>query len=129
MTTNPRYPDDRDPEVTRLLRAAYRAPADPAYWEGLEQRIMSRIAAAAATPATQAAEWWEAFAGWTRAGLVAAGIAAAMVATALMQTRAAEARLAYEAVVEAPPALAGAQVLRAPGISDRAAALRDATEY
>ena len=32
-----------DPDVTALLRAVYAAPADEGYWQGLEQRVMSRL--------------------------------------------------------------------------------------
>ena len=123
MTIDPRVPDDRDPDVTRLLRAAYEQPADPTYWEELEQRILARVTAA------PSAEWWEAFAGWTRAGLLAAGIAAAVATAAMFQTRAAEVRVAYEAVVETPPVLSGVPATRASGVSDRDATLRDAEPY
>jgi len=124
MTIDPRLPDDRDPEATELLREAYRAPTDPTYWAGLERRIMARVAGGAPP-----AEWWEAFAGWTRAGLIAAGIAAAAALAAMLQTRAAESRIAYEAVVEASPVLPGARVMRTAGVSERESTLRYLTAY
>ena len=40
---------DRDPAVTLQLRALLRPPADAAYWDSLEQRIMDRILADGAT--------------------------------------------------------------------------------
>src|SRR5215207_1524290 len=126
MTTDARVPDDRDPDVIRLLRAAYQPPADPTYWEGLERRILARVAAAGAAPAP---EWWEAFAGWTRAGLIAAGFAAAVTTAAMFQTRAAAVRVAYEAVVETPPLLSGAQTMRPAGVSERDATLRYTAPY
>ena len=126
MTSDARVPDDRDPDVTRLLRAVYEPPADSAYWEGLERRILARVATAGAAPA---AEWWDAFAGWTRAGLVAASLAAAAAVAAMIQTRAAEARVAYEAVVETPPVLPGPRALRTLGVSEREATFRYVTAY
>jgi hypothetical protein len=126
MTTDARVPDGRDPDVTRLLRAAYEPPADPAYWEGLERRILARVTAAGAAPA---AEWWEAFAGWTRAGLIAASLAAAVTTAAMFQTRAAAVRVAYEAVVESPPLISGAQTMRTVGVSERDPTLRYTAPY
>jgi hypothetical protein len=126
MTTDARVPDDRDRDLTRLLRAAYEPPADPAYWEGLERRILARATAGGLAPA---AEWWEAFAGWTRVGLIAAGLAAAVAAAAMFQTRAAAVRVAYEAVVETPPLLSGAQTMRTAGASERHATLRYTAPY
>ena len=126
MTTDARVPDGRDPDVTRLLRAAYEPPADPAYWEGLERRILARVTAAGAAPA---AEWWEAFAGWTRAGLIAASLAAAVTTAAMFQTRTAAVRVAYEAVVESPPLISGAQTMRTVGVSERDPTLRYTAPY
>ena len=112
---------DRDPRVTRLLREEYRAPSDPAYWDGLESRILAYVRA---TPPA-AAEWWEAFAGWTRVGLVAAAVAVAVALSALLRTRDVEARVAYEAVVEQPPAtLASARLGRTAGAPEREADFR-----
>ena len=125
MRIDPRSPQGRDPLVTRLLRDEYAAPTDPAYWTALERRILSRIVGAG----RPAVEWWEVFAGWTRGGLVAASIAAAAAAAAMFQTRAAEARVAYEAVVETPPVLPGSRVLRTAGVSEREATLRYVTAY
>ena len=111
---------DRDPRVTRLLREEYRAPADPAYWGALESRIMGYVLA---TP--PAAEWWEAFAGWTRAGLVAAALATAVALSAMLQSRKVEAHVAYEAVVEhSPAALQTARLARAASESEHQATFR-----
>ena len=113
---------DRDPRVTRLLREEYRAPSDPAYWDALESRILGYVLA---TPPTSA-EWWEAFAGWTRAGLVAAALATAVALSAMLQSRDVEARVAYEAVVEQPHAatLATARLGRTTGSPEREATFR-----
>ena len=112
---------DRDPRVTRLLREEYRAPADPAYWAGLESRILAYVLA---TPPA-AAEWWEAFAGWTRVGLAAAVVATAVALSALLRTRDVEARVAYEAVVEhSPVTLATARLSRGASETERQATFR-----
>ena len=107
-----RPPDGRDVEITRLLRETYRAPADDGYWESLEQRFVARVRDAGARAsgvasgvAADAGEWWQAFSGWVRAGLVAAGIAMVAAGMAMMRTRAAEARVAYEEVLETPAPL------------------------
>jgi hypothetical protein len=115
--------DGRDPRITNLLRAAYRAPDDPAYWGALEARIVARVLGADARPT----EWWDAFAGWTRAGLLAAGVVAAIALAAAFETRAEEARVAYEAVVEAPPLLAGQRAVRAASARLPRADAREAT--
>lgn len=86
----------RDDEVTRLLRARHAPPADPAYWSGLEARIMARVLAGVE------GRWDDVLAGWARVGAVAAGLlllAAGAMGVLVAQTRDAEARMAYEAVV------------------------------
>ncbi|MDZ7631491.1 MAG: hypothetical protein U5K74_09125 [Gemmatimonadaceae bacterium] len=101
---------DRDPAVTLQLRSLLRPPADAAYWDGLESRIMDRILADGA-PATRTSSitgsftaimgWWEPFAQWTRIGGVVAAAALALTAWGLWETQASDDRLAYEAAVEA----------------------------
>jgi hypothetical protein len=106
-----RYDDDRDPTLTLQLRSHLRPPADPAYWDGLESRIMARIAAEGsrlATAATDVAEWWEPFHEWRRAG-IAAAVAALLFGGFGAWRAATEApHLAYDVVVESPPAAYGA---------------------
>lgn len=81
-------------DAHRALQAIYRSPAEHEYWEGLESRIMSRVASGAG-------EWWSFFGDWTRVGLLAAGIAGLIVSVAAYQSRAEEQRLATLAVMEA----------------------------
>lgn len=106
-----RYDDDRDPTLTLQLRAHLRPPADPGYWDGLEGRIMARVASEAgfapASPPTDAG-WWEPFVEWRRAGLAAAVAALVMVAAGLWQASHVEPELAYDVVVQSPPAAYGA---------------------
>lgn len=117
----------RDDELTRLLREEYRAPSDPAYWSTLEQRVLARVIArpagdALASPAAD--EWWQPFAGWVRGGLIAACAAVLTAAAALAYTRSAEARLAYESVLETPLPLPTQVATTTPGLSAREATLR-----
>jgi len=98
---------DRDPAVTLHLRSLLRPPADAAYWDGLETRIMERIVADGAptlrTTGGLAAigAWWEPFAQWRRMGGLVAAAALALTAWGLWDTSSSDARLAREAAVEA----------------------------
>ncbi len=58
-----------DPDVTALLRAAYAAPRDEGYWQGLEQRVLSRL------NESPVVAWWSVLSEWRTAGAVAATIA------------------------------------------------------
>ena len=99
--TQPGPHDDGGDPMRALLRAHYAAPADPAYWAGLEARVLARVRQGAdATP-----EWWQLLGRWARAGAAAAAVTAAAAAAALFQLRAADARAAFEAVVETTPAI------------------------
>jgi len=96
MTNDYRGPElVRDDDLTRELRAIYAAPADPAWWAGLEQRIAARLDAAAG-----ADEWWTVPERWLRAGLLAAGIAVIIAGALVWRAQAQVARMAYETVVD-----------------------------
>lgn len=60
---------DGDPALTALLRTAYAAPSDDAYWQRLETRVMSRLAD---TPMTA---WWNVLSEWRLIGAAAAMLA------------------------------------------------------
>jgi hypothetical protein len=98
---------DRDPAVTLQMRSLLRPPADPAYWDGLESRIMDRIVAEGATSFRTTGSfavisgWWEPFAQWRRVGGLAAAAALALAAWGLWETSSSDARLAREAALEA----------------------------
>ena len=101
---------DRDPAVTLQLRSMLRPPADAAYWDGLEERIMARVRAdsplASGVRRTSGAfavigGWWEPFAQWRRIGGLAAAAALALTVWGLWHTSTTERRLADEAAVEA----------------------------
>ncbi len=101
---------DRDPAVTLQLRSLLRPPADAAYWDSLETRIMERIAAES-SPAQRSpgvsgsfaaiTGWWEPFAQWRRVGSLAAVAALALTVWGFWHTSSTEERLSYEAAVEA----------------------------
>jgi hypothetical protein len=58
-----------DPDVTALLRAAYAAPRDDNYWQGLEQRVMARLTE------SPVVAWWSVLSEWRTAGAIAATLA------------------------------------------------------
>src|SRR5918912_690551 len=94
MTLEPRIgPHGRDDDLTRALRRLYAPPADEAYWRALERRIMARVADE---------EWWEPLAAWVRVGVVAAGVALLVASLTAVRRHQAEARVAYQAVIETP---------------------------
>lgn len=66
---------EADARVTDALRARFAAPRDDAYWSGLEQRVLARIAANAR------GSWLQVAAAWARPGLAAAAVL--LVASAL----------------------------------------------
>ena len=62
---------DQSPAVTALLRSMYAPPSNPAYWSGLEQRIISRLRE------NGPVAWWAVFSEWRSAGMIAAAVALA----------------------------------------------------
>lgn len=93
-------PGPGDASVTQHLRDLYSAPADAAYWEGLESRIMSRIAQSADLLQRGPASWWSVLERWTLPGLAAAGVLFALAGMAWSRENAAELGTAYEAFSE-----------------------------
>jgi len=125
--TDLRLDDEGDAKITEMLRDAYAPPAEGAYWDGLETRIMSYIKAheVASIPVN----WWSDLASWAGPGLAAAALL--FVAAGLMWSRQKDEdlRTTYEAVSEplASDVLPGAvQVVTAPydGSSQREATFR-----
>jgi hypothetical protein len=125
--TDLRLDDEGDAEVTALLRDVYEPPAEGAYWDALETRVMSYIKAheVASIPVN----WWSDLASWAGPGLAAAALL--FVAAGLMWSRQKDEELqtTYEAVSEplASDVLPGAvQVVTAPydGSSQREATFR-----
>ena len=93
-------PGPADARVTQHLRDLYSAPADPAYWDGLETSIMSRIAHGAEVLQRVPASWWSVLERWTLPGLAAAGVLFALAGMAWSRENAAELGTAYEAFSE-----------------------------
>lgn len=127
--TDLRLDDEGDAKITAMLRDVYAPPAEGAYWDGLETRIMSYIKVhegAAKIPVN----WWSDLASWAGPGLAAAALL--FVAAGLMWSRQKdeELRTTYEAVTEplaSDVILPGAvQVVTAPydGSSQREATFR-----
>jgi hypothetical protein len=125
--TDLRLDDEGDAKITAMLRDVYAPPAEGAYWDGLETRIMSYIKSheVASIPVN----WWSDLASWAGPGLAAAALV--FVAAGLMWSRQKdeELRTTYEAVSEplASDVLPGAvQVVTAPydGSSQREATFR-----
>jgi len=125
--TDLRLDDEGDAKITALLRDVYAPPAEGAYWDGLETRIMSYIKSheVASIPVN----WWSDLASWAGPGLAAAALL--FVAAGLMWSRQKDEELqtTYEAVSEplASDVLPGAvQVVTAPydGSSQREATFR-----
>jgi hypothetical protein len=126
--TDLRLDDEGDAKITAMLRDVYAPPAEGAYWDGLETRIMSYIKAheVASIPVN----WWSDLASWAGPGLAAAALV--FVAAGLMWSRQKDEdlRTTYEAVTEplaSDVLLPGAvQVVTAPydGSSQREATFR-----
>ena len=126
--TDLRLEDKGDAKITEMLRDVYAPPAEGAYWDALEARIMSYIKShesAVSIPVN----WWSDLANWAAPGLAAAALL--FVAAGLMWSRQKDEDLrnSYEAVTEplASDVLPGAvQVVTAPldGSSQREATFR-----
>lgn len=127
--TNLRFDEDErgDARITQMLRDAYAPPAEGAYWDGLEARILAYVKSRDVAPIP--VNWWSDLASWAGPGLAAAALL--FVAAGLMWSRQKDEdlRTTYEAVTEplASEGLPGAvQVVIAPhdGSSQREATLR-----
>ena len=119
--------DEGDARLTGLLRELYAPPAEGAYWDGLQSRIMANVALHRGSVIP--VNWWSDLASWTGPGLAAAALL--FVAAGIMWSRQndEELRTTYEAVTEpvASDVLPGAvQVITAPhdGSSQREATFR-----
>ncbi|HYV97655.1 MAG TPA: hypothetical protein VE967_09390 [Gemmatimonadaceae bacterium] len=97
MSKELRFPDPApDREIASALRPVLAPPSDTAsYWDGLQRRIMARVAEAA-SPIT----WWTLSPRVARVGLIAAGLAILALGALTMQAREIETRIAYQAVTD-----------------------------
>jgi hypothetical protein len=123
------FPTGGDGHVTPALRDLYQPPADEAYWNGLEARILAR---AGFVDGTAPLAWWQVLGSWSRVGLVAAGLAALVAGAAMLSEREAERQDQYEMVLEAQPELGTPMTVAIPGPRDRRERehrIRDLLEY
>jgi hypothetical protein len=97
MSKELRFPDPAPDQQIAAALGPYLTPPvdDAAYWNGLQRRIMARVATAAVAPT-----WWSVSPTMARAGLIAAGIAMLALGALAVQTRELETRMAFEAVTE-----------------------------
>src|SRR6202521_2682523 len=121
--------DEGDEKITNALRDLYAPPAERAYWNALEGRILAYVAEHRAAVVRIPVTWWSDLAGWAAPGLAAAALL--FVAAGLLWSRQndEELRTGYEAVTETvgTDVLPGAvQVVSAPrdGLSQREATFR-----
>jgi hypothetical protein len=125
--TDLRLEAERDPRITEMLRDVYAPPAEGAYWDGLETRIMSYIKAH--RQALIPVNWWSDLANWAAPGLAAAALLFIAAGALWSRQNDEDMRTTYDAVTEslASDVLPGAvQVVTAPrdGSSQREATFR-----
>ena len=115
--TDLRFDDEGDAEMTEMLRDEYARPAEGAYWDALEGRIMAYIAEHRPAVIRIPVNWWSDLAGWAAPGLAAAALLFAAAGVLWSRQNDEDLRASYEAVTEsvATDVLPGAvQVLTAP---------------
>jgi len=115
--TDLRLDDEGDAKITEMLRDVYAPPAEGAYWEALEGRIMAHIAEHSPAVIQIPVNWWSDLAGWAAPGLAAAALLFAAAGLLWSRQNDEDLRASYEAVTEsvATDVLPGAvQVVTAP---------------
>jgi hypothetical protein len=127
--TNLRPDDEADAKITEILRDAYAPPAEGAYWNALERRIVAYIAEHRPAVVRIPVNWWSDLAGWAAPGLAAAALVFAAAGVLWSRQNDEELQTGYETVMEsaATDVLPGAvQVVTAPrdGSSQREATFR-----
>jgi hypothetical protein len=120
----PRLVRDED-ELTRELRAIVAPPADAAYWDGLERRILARL-----ERGREERAWWALSERTYQFGLIAAGLTLIVAASVFLRERALERRMAYESVIETPAGPTAPQTFARRGlVPDAQATLRAVTDH
>jgi hypothetical protein len=122
-------PDDAgDAKLAGLLREIYAPPAEGAYWDGLETRIMAKIAEHRSSLIP--VHWWSDLATWMAPGMAAAALLFVAAGMLWSRQKDEDMRTTYEAAVTesvASDMLPGAvQLVTAPrdGSSQREATFR-----
>ena len=106
--------DGPDEEIVAALRQMHAPPGGEGYWEGLEARIVARVA-------DDRGSLWPFFARWAPAGLIAAAAALLMAGYALQRVEAEEASVAYETAMRNASPMAVQTVIGLPGTPVREA--------
>ena len=109
--------DEGDAKITEMLRDVYAPPAEGAYWDSLDGRIMAYIAEHRPAVVRIPVNWWSDLAGWAAPGLAAAALLFAAAGVLWSHQSDEDLRASYEAVTEsvATDVLPGAvQVATAP---------------
>jgi hypothetical protein len=105
-----------DATLTNALRALYAAPAEDAYWDALEARILAHVA-----HGEESRMWWGELVEMVRPGLVAAAALILAATLAMARSQQVEARNAYGSVIAAPSSLEASS--RTPSLGDGDAAM------
>jgi hypothetical protein len=95
-----RLTDEGDANLTAMLRDSYAAPAEGAYWDGLETRILSLIAAHRMGIVSLQPSWWSVLGRWAAPGLAAAALLFVAAGLILSREDDAELRTTYEEITE-----------------------------
>lgn len=128
--TDLRLDDQGDAKITEMLRDVYAPPAEGAYWNAFETRILSYVKTHRGAVVRIPVNWWSDLAGWAGPGLAAAALLFVAAGVVLSrQKKDDELPTTYDAVTEplAYDVLPGAvQVVTAPhdGSSQREATFR-----
>jgi hypothetical protein len=127
-STDLRLDDEGDAKITEMLRDVYAPPAEGAYWDALEARIISYIKEHEAVVSIPV-NWWSDLASWAGPGLAAAALLFVAAGVMWSRQKSDELPTTYEAVTGplASDVLPGAiQVVTAPhdGSSQREATFR-----
>ncbi|MDB4914852.1 MAG: hypothetical protein JWM95_2496 [Gemmatimonadetes bacterium] len=87
-----------DAELTNALRALYAPPADEAYWDSLESRILAHVA-----QKDEGTVWWAEVVEMARPGLAAAAALIFAASLALAHSRQVEVSSAYASIIAPVP--------------------------
>ncbi len=95
-----RLTDEGDERLVPMLRQVYAAPAEGAYWEGLETRVLSLISAHRLGLVPLQSSLWSVLERWAAPGLAAAALLFVAAGLFLSRANEAEFRTTYEEVTE-----------------------------
>ena len=88
--------DSLDESLSALIRDVYAPPGGEAYWPGLEQRIMARVA----SESQSENGWWSVLAPWGRPALIAATAIFAIAGLINQQLVDSDEQLAYDSAFQ-----------------------------